>query len=146
MLPPHLSKHRLYARWCWNRGWIATRKSRAKGIYNNLNEYEQRPNDDDLEVSLWPSGSELKKICTWPVFHKYWQCNYSDIKVRKKGADTCTDCLMFLNSFKGVQREIETDEHNDISNDECSGKIFFVYFYHLIHNSNYAFSHSLYRY
>ena len=32
-LPPHMSKHRCYAQWCWSRGWKVEKSSKQKGIY-----------------------------------------------------------------------------------------------------------------
>ena len=38
-------------------------------------------------------GTERKAICSWPHFLKYWDNNFPFIKMRKRGADTCTECL-----------------------------------------------------
>eukprot|EP00957_Ditylum_brightwellii_P059588 4524321-Ditylum_brightwellii.AAC.1 len=42
---------------------------------------------------------EAQPICSWFAFHFYWKRRFPNIKVRKRGADTCTDCRMFLNSI-----------------------------------------------
>lgn len=52
VLPPHESKHRCYARWCYTMGWIVQKKSTAKTIYKKCEDYKERPNDDDDEVPL----------------------------------------------------------------------------------------------
>ena len=49
---------------------------------------------------MWPEGSERKEVCSWPTFLSFWKEHYPKIKVRAKGADTCTDCLIYLNSLK----------------------------------------------
>ena len=87
-LPPHMSKRRMYEKWCWEQGWIAKKKVRATSQYVNTEQYDKRPNDDDAEWPLWPSSQECKQVCAWPTFWKYWVDNYPNIKVRAKGADT----------------------------------------------------------
>ena len=34
MLAPHVSKHSIYARWCYSRGWKVTKKNSAKSTYH----------------------------------------------------------------------------------------------------------------
>ena len=98
-LPPHMTKRRIYTRWCWSRGWKVEMKSRQKGIYCPSKEYSSRPHDDDSEIPLWPSGSEAKDVCSWTKFIHFWKYKYSNIKMRKRGADTCTDCLKSANDL-----------------------------------------------
>jgi len=50
VLPPHISKHSCYARWCYLRGWKVEKLSSAKTIYRPVKEYTKRPfdgNEDD---------------------------------------------------------------------------------------------------
>lgn len=42
----------------------------------------------------------MKKIVSWPQFLTYWDEKFSRIKATKKGADTCTDCLVLVNQFR----------------------------------------------
>ena len=35
---------------------------------------------------------------------KYWKTNFKQIKLRKKGADTCTDCLILRNEFRSIKK------------------------------------------
>ena len=38
-------------------------------------------------------------MISWTTFHRYWERNFPNIKIRKKGADTCTDCQILCNQF-----------------------------------------------
>ena len=49
---------------------------------------------------MWPEGSKRKEVYSWPTFLYFWKEQYPKVKVRAKGADMCTDCLMYLNSLK----------------------------------------------
>lgn len=121
-LPPHMSKHRCYARWCWERGWKVSKKNRALTIYDNVKDFPMREHDDDCEVPLWPTGSEAKKIVTWCTFLNYWKANFPFIKVRKRGADTCTDCLVLANEFRiGTQQSSMVSTAIDDSHDDDDG-------------------------
>lgn len=44
--------------------------------------------------------TRCKHVCAWPTFWKYWVDNYPNIKVRAKGADTCSHCLKILRRWK----------------------------------------------
>ena len=43
--------------------------------------------------------STTKRVVTWPTFLSYWKQIFSCIEIRKKGADTCTDCQLLCNEF-----------------------------------------------
>ena len=126
VLPPHVSKHSCYGRWCYSRGWKPTKLSAAKTIYRPTAEYERRPHDDDSEVPLWPTGSEYQPVVTWPSFLAYWKTNFSHLKIRKKGADTCTDCQVLCNEFRmrssvAKRRRLQRDqEQGRAEGDELS--------------------------
>ena len=112
VLAPHVSKRQCYARWCFGRGWIVEKKNSATSVMMKLSEYTPRPHDDvdddDIYgVSLWPTGSEGQRICTWPTFHSFWKNHFGYIKIRKRGADTCTDCLVLTNEFRMRRARIE---------------------------------------
>ena len=49
------------------------------------------------------------------IIFYFWKNNYSHIKVRARGADTCTDCLTFLNNLKGRRLVREESEESDMS-------------------------------
>ena len=118
VLPPHLSRHRCYAQWVYSRGWIPKKKNRTLSMYTTVEEFDPRPHDDDQEIPLWPQGSERKRICCWTTFHTFWENNYSHIKIRKRGADTCTDCLIFLNSMKAVRVNESSESSSEEDNEE----------------------------
>ena len=120
-LPPNYSMRRCYELWCLSRGYKPTFKSSAKSIYNKINDYALRENDEDD----WPIGSEPQQVCAWETFRSYWWKHFPKMKIRKKGADVCTDCLMLANSFRSrsnrqqrrgedVQAEQEEDLENTI--------------------------------
>ena len=64
VLPPHISKHSCFARWCYSRGWKIKKKSSALTIYTPVSEFEKRHHDDDEDVPLWPEGTESESVCT----------------------------------------------------------------------------------
>ena len=133
VLPPHISKHQCYARWCYSRGWIVEKASSAKTTYKSLADFTPRPHDDDEDIPFWPEGSESLKPISWPTFLRYWKRNFPHIKIRKKGADTCTDCQILCNEFRTRQaradrrstrgnpvRQEASDEDRDSSESEDS--------------------------
>lgn len=80
-LPPHMTKHRCYGQWCWERGWKTKKLNRALTIYDKVANFEVREHDDDSEIPLWPVGSEPKRIVTWSTFLKYWTEKYPHIRL-----------------------------------------------------------------
>ena len=102
-LSPHLSKRQLYARWCYDRGWMVEYKSQARSMYESRDKFRSRVHDDKVEAPLWPTGSEGKPILSWQVFLHYWNTKFPYIKIWKRGADTCTDCLVLTNKCNAVQ-------------------------------------------
>ena len=113
VLTPHVSKHSIYARWCYLRGWKVTKKSSAKSTYHPVKDFEMMreydDTDDDDGHALWPAGSEYMRVVSWPCFLNYWGVHhFSMLKVRKKGADTCcTDCQVLLcNKFRMRQSRV----------------------------------------
>ena len=129
VLPPHISKHQCYARWCYSRGWKVEKLSSAKTQYKPVSEYAPRPHDDDDDVPLWPQGSVSLRVISWPPFLSYWQRKFPYIKIRKKGADTCTDCQILCNQFRTRQARADrrralrnpNSQGTDSSQDEDSG-------------------------
>ena len=108
-LPPHMTKRQLYAQWCWQRGWKVVMDSRSEGSYVNTKNYLKRPHDDSNEVPLWPTGSNSLEVCSWPKFNNYWKQNFPHLRLRKRGADTCTDCLKFVNNLALAREQKKTD-------------------------------------
>ena len=101
-LPPHITKRGCYEKWCFSRGWKITKRSTAKTIYKSSKDYMPREieAEDEDGISLWPPGSTYGKVVSWPKFLKYWRTEYPKVMIRKKGADTCTDCLILRNEFR----------------------------------------------
>ena len=81
------------------KGIGGNKKIKATTEYQPIGEFKKRSHDDDAGAPLGPSGSESCMVCSWPTFKDFWDKNYANIKVYKRGADTCTDCLMFLNAI-----------------------------------------------
>ena len=118
LLPPHFSKHQMYARWCYSQGWIVEKASSAKTTYKSLADFTPRPHDDDEDIPLWPEGSTGLKPVSWPTFLRYWKRNFPHLKIRKNGADTCTDCQILCNQFRTRQaradrRRARTNQASD---------------------------------
>jgi len=98
-LPPYYTKRQLYERYCYERGWIG--KSNAKGTYPPIQEFRNRPNDDENgDLALWPSGSLQQDICSWRQFHRLWMETLPHIKIRPPALDTCVACNIFRNISK----------------------------------------------
>ena len=85
VLPRHMTMQRCYTMWCWKRGWKVEKFSQGQNIYKKVSEYEKWKNDDEEDVSLWPTGSEYKLIIAWPTFHKLWKKNSPSLNFEKKG-------------------------------------------------------------
>jgi len=89
-------------------------KSRQKGIYFPSKEYSPWPCNDDSETPFWPSGSESKDICSWTKFLVFGNGEYLNIKMRKRGVDTCTDCLKSANDLcVAASQGRQTDDGGD---------------------------------
>ena len=67
-LPPSYTKRKLYERFCFENGWIAS--ADAKGNYSAWNQYKLRPHDDiNEEMAAWPSETSVTQvICSWATF------------------------------------------------------------------------------
>jgi hypothetical protein len=79
VLPPHMTKRKIYESWCFSRGYKPTKSSTAKSTYKPLSEYEMREYDDDISdgededapvVALWPHGSEYKRSQHGQLFYR----------------------------------------------------------------------------
>ena len=115
VLPPHITKRQCYARWCYERGWIIDKKNTATSVMKLVLEFKERPYDEDDEdgIALFLVGSERRKVCTWATFLNFWNQRFGYIKIRKKGADTCTDCLILTNEFRMRLKRAPVVEHNN---------------------------------
>jgi hypothetical protein len=117
-IPPHLTKHKCYSWWCYERGWKVKKFSSAQTIYTKTADYEVR---DD-----WPDN-DPKKICTWPTFRSFWQKHFPKLVVRGKGSDTCTDCLVLRNQFRTRAARLERtnmfEQRRGTNDDEREGDV-----------------------
>ena len=120
-LPPHLSKRQIYAKWCWSRGHKVVLESTNRSIHVRVEDYLARPNDDDSPVPLWPTGSERKQICSWTAFLRYWDKNFPNIKMRKRGANTCTDCLRAAHELCNVGGASMAVGNQDVDGENADG-------------------------
>ena len=103
-LPPYYSKRRVYGQYLWENGWKLTLSSRKKGSYVPLSETEVRENND----SDWPIGSQPKAIVSWRAFIQFWNAHYPQIRIRAKGADTCSECMLYVNSISNLRLKQST--------------------------------------
>ena len=92
-LPPHMRKRQCYEVWCWQRGRRVIRSKPATSTYSKLDDYEDRPHDDEAALPEWPTGSTPKPVLCFSAFLRYWDKNYSNMKIREKGADVSGDDL-----------------------------------------------------
>ena len=78
----------------------------AKLILKNPSNSDMREVEEEDEdgISLWPPGLEYKKVVSWTKFYQYWKNNFPQIKIWKKGADTCTDCMILRNEFRSLSQ------------------------------------------
>ena len=59
-----------------------------------------------------------KRIVHWTTFLYFWKSNYAHIKIRNKGADTCTDCLVYFNAFRMIDNNRNNRQDNDNDSDD----------------------------
>ena len=75
-----------------------------------------------MEVLLWPSGTTNERVWSWPHFLSFWKKNYLNIKVRKRGADTCSDCLMHLYTLNSTHPVVGRSNGEDEGEDKGEDK------------------------
>jgi len=86
-LPPFLSRRKIYARFCYSRGWIVKIDHKGKVVM------EQRSDDawdDDLEM---PVGS-------FTTFNSIWKAEFPTLQIRTPVEDICGDCYRFSQMHK----------------------------------------------
>ena len=80
-----------------------------------VEKFEKRPHDDGNEAPLWSNRSVGKELVTWPKFKRFWHEHYPQIKVRARGADTCSNCLKLLYSLsKQPPSPLPVDNNNNV--------------------------------
>ena len=101
-LPTCWSKRALYARFCFERGYVIS--STATGIIKK----EKRTDEQ------WDPQNE-KTICSWTRFLSFWRLHYPLIRIAMASHDICTECHTFFNRSKyRVSGAVDADvEDND---------------------------------
>ena len=95
-LPTSWSKRAVFARFCYERGYIIT--SNARG---NIQKTER----SDAEWRI----ENKKTICSWWKFLKFWESHYANVRLASPSADICTDCHIFFNRSKYTTRASAAD-------------------------------------
>jgi hypothetical protein len=121
-LPSNFTKRKLYAEYCYSRGYKI--KSDAKGSYGNINQYQEREHDE----LLWPEGSSPLPVCSWKDFLRLWKEHFPNLSIRNPCEDTCGECTKLRNSFRmldkiGAARRAHTarlQESVDVDEDSIS--------------------------
>ena len=86
-LPTCWSKRGVYARFCFERGFVVTS--------THSGNTKKSPRTDQL----W-NESNKKRICSWSSFTNFWEAHYPLIRIGSPSADICTDCHIFFNKSK----------------------------------------------
>ena len=86
-LPTCWSKRSIYARFCYERGFVITNSG------GGIKKQEERTDE------AWGT-QQHKKICSWPTFLYFWKTHYPLIQIASPSADICTDCHIFFNRAK----------------------------------------------
>ena len=110
-LPTAWSKRAMYARFCYERGYVMTASPRGS--------YVKKERSD----AQWNEENK-KPICSWGKFISFWQTEYPLIRIASPSADICTDCHIFFNRSKyAVAAENLSDRDNDTSGDESTNYV-----------------------
>jgi hypothetical protein len=77
-LPSCITKHSLFEKWCFSRGWIATTDN--AGCYR----FEAR----NTEENFW-EDCETQEVCSWWKFLELWRVHLPHVCIRAPCYDTC---------------------------------------------------------
>ena len=86
-LPTAWSKRAMYARFCYERGYVMT--TNARGAYVKT----------ERSDAQWNEENE-KTICSWKKFLSFWESEYPLVRIAAPSADICTECHIFFNRSK----------------------------------------------
>ena len=130
-LPPNATKRALWLEWVRERGWdpVQTCKNRRK--YKRKNEWDFAPgfycDYDDANLAeplILPDGTEVppavaKPVVPFSTFHALWKREFSYLRVRARGEDTCTICFKIRNNMrhlvnKKTKVERQLNSHSDV--------------------------------
>ena len=121
-LPPSYSKRQLYCKWVWLCGYKVTKTSMAKSTYVTIVEMEPRINDDSAANPTWPIGSIATQVISWKTFLGFWKREYPNIQIRPKGADTCSDFLIFCQQIHRLKNKSKRFNLQSGFNEEAPGE------------------------
>ena len=96
VLPPHYSMHIIYLSWVTSQGWKANYRNRANTRHNAIEKYTKA---DENDTSIYDDDEDLsrKQVCSYKCFQAFWKKEFQKLKIRKRGEDVCTDCVVFPN-------------------------------------------------
>ncbi len=115
-LPSRFTKHKLYAEYCYGRGYKV--KANAKGSYGKLSSYSLR----DYDEVLWPEGTDPLPVCSWKDFLSIWKSEFPFLKIRNPCEDTCAECHKIRNSFRVLDRATASISAAPPPRTACSGR------------------------
>jgi hypothetical protein len=98
-LPTAWSKQAMYARFCYERGYIMTTNFRVAYIKTERSDAQ------------WNESSK-KSICSWKKFLSFWESEYPLVRIASSSADICTESHIFFNRSKyAVACEIPSSDN-----------------------------------
>ena len=94
----------MYTAWVTERGWRVTYSNRQKTWHNAIEKYIPIV---DVNIDSNEDGNEpaQKEICTYRAFRAYWKSHFGVMKIRNRGEDVCTDCVMFTNKIQALKKK-----------------------------------------
>ena len=104
-LPTSWSKRAMYARFCFERGYVITTNARGSAIKTERSDANWRVEDQ-------------KMICSWWAFLVFWDTNYPKIRLGSPSADICTDCHIFFNRTKYAAPSDDSSDTNTTRNNQ----------------------------
>ena len=99
VLPPHYSIHKIYVAWVCSMGWQVTYSNRARTRHNAIDKYirVEEGFDDD-------NGIAKQQVCSYRCFRMFWKKEFPKLKMRNRGEDVCTDCVIFTNRLNALRK------------------------------------------
>ena len=94
-LPHHASKHQYFSHWCFERGYIFTKKHLGMKIHTTSDEYEPRPFD-----AAWTEVSTRVYCLSYNYFWQHWSNKLPKLIIKSKALDFCDACYIFCNHMK----------------------------------------------
>lgn len=101
LLPPYLTKKKIYERWVYTRGHIAKEA-------NRLNNYVHARIEDFQKRTDWPDGTH-KDVCSRDKFDRIWKTKFKHVKIGLPAKDTCSVCWNFRQEQDRVDHQINLE-------------------------------------